>query len=155
MNWKFWKKDSSPEFHIETQEVSIPALARWYLYDTEVARPNDIATRLGMVPASPEGETAEVEASNHRQNQVLPYSAFINAMSSINANAMVAINSAMLDAPEDLNPEELEKVEQIMKSLYETISFLAIYSSFAAALELGIITNPGVVESNPTDGSEH
>lgn len=156
MNWKFWRKEPQSIFQVETHNVSMPSLARWYLYDTEVANPNTVATEMGLVPTSPEGETAEVDASQLRRSRVEPYAAFIGAIADINANAMVALNRSTLESMSDVTDEEFERVEQIMLDLYGSISFLALMSGFSAALELGIIKNPGVVLSKEiTDGGSN
>lgn len=152
MNWKFWKRrEETVKYRVETQEVSLPSLARWYLYDTEVVSPNKIAQKLGLLPTSAEGEAAEEEASELRKFRVFPYGAFISAMADINARVMVAVNDGL--AP-DMSPDDREKLEEVLRELYSNISFMAIYSAFAAALEIGIIANPGVVDSNPVGGND-
>lgn len=147
MSWKFWKKDE-PKFVVESQAISMASLSRWYLYDTEVAHPNEMAKLMGLMPTSEEGEESEIQQSIHRQENMEPYHTFITAMSEINANAMVASN--MLHLPFDsaeIDSSLKDELVEKMHDLYSSASFLALYAGLSAALELGILVNPGVLSS--------
>lgn len=150
MNWKFW--DRKPKYEVEVKEVSLPTLIRWYLYDTDVVSPNDLAVKLGLVPTSPDVESKEQDASKIRTERVEPYMTFLQAMADLNASVMVAINK---DVAREHNPDLTDKdallLETTMRSLYGAISFAAIYSSFSAALELGVIENPGTLSTSGRD----
>ena len=144
MNWKFWK--TKPKYEVEIKEVSVPTLARWYVYDTEVSSPNSISAAFGMIPVSEEGELTEILASEQRQARVDPYLSFIKVMSSINASALVALNRDVAKTM-DIPSEDLEVLEDAIHNMYGSISFAAVYSAFSAALELGILSNPGTVST--------
>lgn len=147
MNWKFWKKKKQEEYLLDifSKEVNMPTLARWYLYDTEIAYPNKVASLMGMIPISDEGEAQEVSASSIRTDRVEPFLAFINTMAEINAMTMSAAQSRVLgESNTELDDEELAEAQAVIEDMYVKIGFLAIYSAFCAALELGILENPGV-----------
>lgn len=147
MNWKFWKRKKDEEFFVDmfSKEVNMPTLARWYLYDTEIAQPNKVASLMGLVPISEEGEAQEINASTIRTDRVEPFMAFINTMAEVNAISMTAAQGRVLkDSDTDLSDEELSEAQAVIEDMYVKIGFLAIYSAFSAGLELGIIENPGV-----------
>lgn len=146
MNWKFWKKKKSDEYLIDvfTKQVNMPTLARWYLYDTEVAYPNKVASLMGLVPISEEGEDHEIDASEIRTERVEPFLAFINTMAEVNAISMTAAQSRAIRENSDLPEEELEEAEAVIEDMYVKVGFLAIYAAFCAGLELGLIENPGI-----------
>lgn len=147
MNWKFWKRNKEEDKYlidIFSKEVNMPTLARWYLYDTEVAYPNKVASIMGLVPISEEGEAQEVNASTIRVERVEPFLAFINTMAEVNAISMTAAQSRVIKENSELSEEEIDEAQAIIEDMYVKIGFLAIYSAFSAGLELGIIENPGV-----------
>lgn len=147
MNWKFWKRRKKEKFLFEvfSKEVNMPTLARWYLYDTEIAYPNKVASLMGLVPISEEGEAQEVNASSMRTERVEPFLAFINTMAEVNAVSMTAAQNRVLqESNTDLSEEEISEAQAVIEDMYVKIGFLAIYSAFSAGLELGIIENPGV-----------
>ena len=146
MNWKFWKR--KPTLNEEyVAQVNMPTLARWYLYDTEVAYPNKVASLMGLVPISDEGEVYEVQASSIRTDRVMPFLAFINTMAEVNAVSMTAAQSRVIQDNTELSPEELTEAQAVIEDMYVKIGFLAIYAAFSAGLELGIIENPGIYSS--------
>lgn len=145
MNWKFWKKKETTLEDVFSREVNMPTLARWYLYDTEIAYPNKVASLMGLVPISEEGEAQEINASDLRTDRVEPFLAFINTMAEINAISMTAAQGRVLsESNTELSEEEIAEAQTVIEDMYVKIGFLAIYSAFCAGMELGIIENPGV-----------
>lgn len=156
MNWKFWKRKKEDEFLLDvfSKEVNMPTLARWYLYDTEVAYPNKVASLMGLVPISDEGEAQEINASAIRTDRVEPFIAFINTMAEVNAITMTAAQSRLIENNTEVSKEELDEAQAIIEDLYVKIGFLAIYSAFSAGLELGIIENPGIYSTMETTNEQ-
>jgi len=144
MSWKFWKKDSPVEFVIESASVPASTLFRWFLYDTGVGSPNKFATAAGFTPISEEGEDLEKQDSRERLERVIPFKDYLNMMANITgevfAESMLkAISKSGL--VEDTTDMEDEKDALI--DICTTVAMAALVPSFSAALELGIIVNPG------------
>lgn len=149
MDWKFWEREEEPDdngiyYETYTRDVSMPTLARWYLYDTGIDNPNEAAISLGLMPTNEDGEEHELEQSAERCIRVQPYLAFIKTIAQINAVAMTDYHEkAMFDSVKGLPEEEKETAISMMQDLYGQITYVGIYSAFAAGLELGLIVNPG------------
>ena len=137
MNWRPWrKKDYEPITYIKT--VSMPTLARWYLYDTETRDPNQLAAAIGLTQVSEEGEDTERKASDLRSEKVEPYVSFFKSMAEINAVTLT-------EAQRIKDPSLDEDTVNVMHTLFAMSSYLAIYAAFSAAFELGLIDNPGAI----------
>lgn len=148
MDWRFWEREEEEddEFGYETytRDVSMPTLARWYLYDTGIENPNQVAISLGLFPTNEDGEEQELLQSAERCMQVQPYLAFIKTIAQINAVAMADHHeTAMFENLKQLPEEERETAIGMMQDLYGQITYIGIYSALAAGLELGLIVNPG------------
>lgn len=149
MNWKFWKKDktTSVEVFIDSKEIPSSTLFRWFLYDSGVDVPNKIASAAGYTPVSDEGDELERRESRERLRRVRPFESFIDMLSSITGQVLAETLDNLLDDSEssfnDLTEEQQETQKQIMTILYTKVAEVALIPAFAAALELGLVVNPG------------
>ena len=150
MKWKFWGK-TEPAKKVDYTAVSVATIARWYLYDTEVSSPETVAKAFGLLPASSEGETTELMASEIRRERVDPYLDFITLMSEINAKATMEVSKNIFLSESDMQDAEKEEIVDMLSDVYSSLSYAALYAAFSAALEIGIIKNPGLVGSTMKD----
>lgn len=142
MNWKFWEKPI--EMYQEVTDVPTSTLFRWFLYDLQVDTPNKFATAAGFTPISEEGEEMEKKESLVRLERVLPYMDFISLMSTINGEVLAETLANVLRKYNLLDDTiKLEEEKDIMADLYTQVSASVLIPAFSAALQLGIIVNPG------------
>jgi len=144
VNWKFWQSEAEPEFIIETQDVPTSTLLRWFLYDCAVPNPNKHAKLLGFNPISAEGEEMEIRESRARLKKVEPFVDFIALMADINGQVLAESFSDLLKSVgiEELEIDE-EEGHEALAELYTSIAISCLVPAFAAALQLGILVNPG------------
>ena len=141
MNWKFWKRDEPLfEFVIDSKEIPTSTLFRWFCYDSGVEVPNKIAEAVGFNPISSEGEEMELKESIIRLRRVEPYKDFIDMMSTIAGEVMTKSMKEIMNNDEMLSEED----QEIMSDVYTKLATLALVPAFSAALELGLVTNPGM-----------
>jgi hypothetical protein len=43
VNWKFWNRNTEPEYVIESSDIPATTLYRWFLYDSGIDDPNKYA----------------------------------------------------------------------------------------------------------------
>lgn len=142
MNWKFWNKE--PEMELEITDVPTSTLFRWFLYDTKIPTPNKFAEAAGFVPISAEGEEMERRESDERLLNVVPYMDFIELMANINGEVLSETFASVLRRYNLLGPEmSIEDEKDVMCELYTQISASALIPAISAALQLGILVNPG------------
>ncbi len=142
MNWKFWEKPI--ETYQEITDVPTSTLFRWFLYDLQVDKPNQFATAAGFTPISKEGEEMEQKESLVRLERVLPYMDFISLMSTINGEVLAETLTHVLRKYNLIDDTvKLEEEKEIMAELYTQVSASVLIPAFSAALQLGIIINPG------------
>ncbi len=142
MSWKFWKKPI--ETYQEITDVPTSTLFRWFLYDLQVDKPNQFATAAGFTPISKEGEEMEQKESLVRLERVLPYMDFISLMSTINGEVLAETLTHVLRKYNLIDDTvKLEEEKEIMAELYTQVSASVLIPAFSAALQLGIIINPG------------
>jgi hypothetical protein len=138
MNWKFWEASKPNKPELFTKIIGMPTLARWYIYDTGANDPNKLAAEVGLTPVSEEGEATEESASDARSSRVEPYIGFIQSMSEISATTLTG--GFRLS-----NPDADEEGLDAMHDVFATSAYLSTYAAFSAALELGLIVNPGTL----------
>jgi hypothetical protein len=142
VSWKFWKKPI--ETYQEITDVPTSTLFRWFLYDLQVDKPNQFATAAGFTPISKEGEEMEQKESLVRLERVLPYMDFISLMSTINGEVLAETLTHVLRKYNLIDDTvKLEEEKEIMAELYTQVSASVLIPAFSAALQLGIIINPG------------
>lgn len=148
MNWKFWESpNKEPKFYIDTNEVPTSTLLRWFLYDSGSKDPNKRAKALGFTPISEEGEEMEKRESRERLEKLNPYIGFISMISDISGQVtaeMFAENAFKLglNAPDDLDEDE---VKEHLSDLFTSFAVTCLVPAFSAAIQLGILVNPGTV----------
>jgi hypothetical protein len=114
------------------------------LYDLQVDKPNQFATAAGFTPISKEGEEMEQKESLVRLERVLPYMDFISLMSTINGEVLAETLTHVLRKYNLIDDTvKLEEEKEIMAELYTQVSASVLIPAFSAALQLGIIINPG------------
>jgi hypothetical protein len=143
MTWKFWKR-SKKETVNNTLEIPLTALARWYFYDAGLEEPNVLSESVGMVPVSEEGNALEEEASDIRLSRVIPLVPFIETISDINAQSIANLQFDHYIASGQAEAGDLEKERIHIEDMYRQVSYSALLSAFASALELGIISTTAV-----------
>lgn len=119
---------------MDTHDLPVSTLIRWFLYDTDLAEPNDLAVILGLNPVSDEGEAKEMEDSDNRLFAVADIFPYLDAIAEIAANVVVATQL------EEAGEEHAEDAPlHIMIPLYKLIAQAALVSGFSSAVELGLV----------------
>lgn len=140
-------KHRKAQLTLQKNVVPMTTLTRWYLYDTDLENPNQVAVRFGMSPVSEEGDEKEVEDSDKRLTNILSLYPYIGAIADINAKAVAS--AQLLKLQESGDGIEENSSEFIIQELYRMIGHAAITSAFSTAIELGI------VRLNDKKGSSH
>jgi hypothetical protein len=140
MHWKFWQR--KPRYHIENTitEVPLPVLARWYFYDAGLEEPNKIASLVGMVPVSEEGEKQEESESDARLISVMPLIPFLETIADINARSITALQFDHYVKDQGMDESQLNHEKEHIEDMYVQVGYSALLSAFASGLELGIIS---------------
>jgi hypothetical protein len=141
---KWFKKKKDIEYEIISKDIPLTHLMRWFLYDTGLIDPNEIVNRLNLTPVSDEGDIKEEEDSDIRMANIAELIPFLELMSDITADAIVAIQ--IQDIEESLGPDAEQIVHEmtVMSSLYKVVGLSALVSAFSAAAELGMISTDAV-----------
>lgn len=140
MRW--FRKKKKPQTYIT--EIPMSTLARWYFYDAALDDPNKMASLVGMVPVSDEGDEMEEKASDERIRKILPLLPYIETMSEINARSFVTLQFDHYYGTQQLDPTQITDEKEHVEELYRQVSYSALLSAFASALELGIISSDTV-----------
>lgn len=141
MNWKFWDRNTEPEYVIESSDIPATTLYRWFLYDSGIDDPNKYAISAGFTPVSAEGDEMERKESLERLLKVMPYKPFVDMMAAINGQVLSDTLTSKLK--EEGVISDLEGDMDLMHEIYTRVSAAVLIPAFAAALELGILVNPG------------
>lgn len=144
MAWKFWKKNDEEDHEKVITEIPLPVLARWYFYDAGLEEPNKIASLLGMMPVSAEGEEQEEMESDARLLSVLPLIPFLETIADINARAITELQFEHFTKAQEIDPDQLEHEKVHIEEMYCQVGYSALLSAFASGLELGIISTDTV-----------
>jgi hypothetical protein len=154
MNWKFWERNTEPEYFFESADIPATTLYRWFLYDSNIANPNRYAVTAGFIPVSAEGDEMERKESTDRLLQVVPYKAVIDMMASMNGQVLAETLTTTLREDGVLGDHSsFAEDMELMIDIYTRVSTAVLIPAFAAALELGILVNPGSFVSG--DFHEH
>lgn len=141
MNWKFWNRNTEPEYVIESSDIPATTLYRWFLYDSGIDDPNKYAISAGFTPVSAEGDEMERKESLERLLKVMPYKPFVDMMAAINGQVLADTLTSKLK--EEGVISDLEGDMDLMHEIYTRVSAAVLIPAIAAALELGILVNPG------------
>ena len=144
MNWKFWDRNSESEYVIESSEIPATTIFRWFLYDSGIDDPNKYAVSSGFTPVSAEGDEMERKESLQRLLQVIPYKPFVDMMAAINGQVLAETLTETLKEDGIINDDSsLAEDMELMAEIYTRVSAAVLIPALAAALELGILVNPG------------
>lgn len=141
MKWRRKKRNKEENF---ITEIPMTTLARWYFYDAGLDEPNKMASVVGMIPDSVEGSEMEEEASDQRIARVIPLIPYIETMTEINARSFAELQFDHYFETHQLDPAKLTDEKEVVEELYRQVSYSALLSAFAGALELGIISTDTV-----------
>jgi hypothetical protein len=125
-----------PKYEVVSTEVPMSTILRWYLYDTGLDDANKLAEFVGLNKVSAEGDAKEQEDSDIRVSRIMELMPYIDALSDISADTMVALHRSNGKGA-DLTPEETAS----SKIIYKAVSM----SSLIGALSIGI--NIGILDS--------
>lgn len=141
----FWKKKQHPyKANRLVTEVSLPTLARWYAYDAGLEEPNNIATALGMLPTSEDGERLEEEGSDKRIERIAPLFPLMESIADINAQAIATLQLDSYMDSASLNPEDLEHERIHIEEMYRQIGLSALIAGISAGIELGVLESNAI-----------
>lgn len=149
---KWFKKRKGLDFEIISKDVPITSLMRWFLYDTGLIEPNEIASRLNLTPVSEEGDIKEEEDSNNRIEAISDLLPFIELMAQITADVVTAIQ--VKDIENSLEEQESQIAHEltVMRQMYKVVALSALLSTFSAAVELDIISTDAIENMRMEEG---
>lgn len=151
MSWfsKFFKKDDD-DFDIEFISNEFPAstLLRWFIYDVGVGDENALAEYLGLTRVSEEGNTKEQEDSDNRLVEIKEILPYIDYISTVSSDVIVAAQLKILkESPDRHSPElqkELEDDLQIMREIYRSVAATTLLGAISIGVRLGVLEQGGV-----------
>lgn len=150
---KWFKRKKEPEYEIVSKDVPLTHLMRWFLYDTGLIDPNEIATRLNLTPVSDEGNVKEEEDSDYRMDAIADLIPFIEIMAEITADAITAIQVKDIEESLEDDASQVTHEMTIMRQMYKVVALSSLISSFSAAVELGILSKDSVENMRLEDGN--
>lgn len=150
---KWFKKRREPEYEIVSKDIPLTHLMRWFLYDTGLIDPNEIATRLNLTPVSDEGNVKEEEDSDYRMDAIADLLPFIEIMAEITADAITAIQVKDIEESLEDDASQVTHEMTIMRQMYKVVALSSLISSFSAAVELGILSKDSVENMRLEDGN--
>ena len=133
-----------------TKAVPVTTLARWYIYDMDAKNTNKLAIELDLTPVSEEGDEKERQDSAVRVDRISSLVAFFATMSEINAKAIMQVQKSELPPQVQAAFKQHEHELEHLLHFYTSMSYAAIFSSFASAAELGLIDVSGRFTSTET-----
>jgi hypothetical protein len=147
-----FRRKKKDEFEVDTQEVPLSTVYRWYLYDTElVENVNDLAEMVGLSRISEEGESKEEEDSKARVTAIAPLFPFLEAIADVSAKSLVALHLAeVLNSEDELDDHDLEHQGDAMMAVYKAVALSTLMGAFSISLHLGMIET-NTVGSNVLD----
>ena len=150
---KWFKKRREPEYEIVSKDIPLTHLMRWFLYDTGLIDPNEIANRLNLTPVSDEGNVKEEEDSDYRMDAIADLIPFIEIMAEITADAITAIQVKDIEESLEDDASQVTHEMTIMRQMYKVVALSSLISSFSAAVELGILSKDSVENMRLEDGN--
>lgn len=150
---KWFKRKKEPQYELISKDIPLTHLMRWFLYDTGLVDPNEIASRLNMTPVSDEGDIKEEEDSDARMDAIVELIPFIEIMAEITADAITAIQVKDIEESLEDGAAQITHEITVMKQMYKVVSLSALVSTFAAAVELGIVSTDSVENMRLEDGN--
>jgi hypothetical protein len=128
-----WFRRKKQEVGIETAEVPMTTLFRWFLYDTGLDDANKLAELVGLNRVSEEGNAKEQEESDLRLSRLYSLMSYIDAISDMTADTFVALQNGK--DPEALSEEETES----SRIIYKAVGMSTLIGALSIGLDLGIL----------------
>lgn len=142
MKWFKRKKNAPTEIEFLRKELPLSTLLRWYIYDSGLGEPNDLATLLGLNPVSDEGEEMENADSDMRMKRIEFIMPFLHTIAEMGADVIVSLQVDEIRKENPDNTEEVDKEENLMRLMYKMVGMSALVGAFSSAMEIGLIA-PG------------
>lgn len=142
MSWFKRLFNREPEMEIVSSEIPMSTILRWYLYDTGLADPNELAEYLGLNNVSDEGNDKEIEDSKVRLARISPILPYIDTLSTISAETFASLHS--LNADDDDKDEEFEMRQKI---IFKAIAMSTLIGAMSIGVDIGMIEH-GVVSAD-------
>jgi len=101
---------------------------RWFLYDTGLIDPNEIATRLNLTPVSDEGNVKEEEDSDYRMEAIADLLPFIELMAEITSDAFTAIQVKDIEESLEDDASQVTHEMTIMRQMYKVVALSSLIS---------------------------
>jgi hypothetical protein len=143
INWIKRLFNKEPEFEIVRNDIPMSTVLRWYLYDTGIENPNEIAELVGLTPVSDEGDAKEREDSNNRIEDIMFLMPFIETIASISADVIssIHIKNYIKNNPDEIVDEDVEAIGLV----YKAVAMSNIVGTLAIANHLDLIHLGGVM----------
>jgi hypothetical protein len=143
INWIKRLFNREPEFEIVRNDIPMSTVLRWYLYDTGIENPNEIAELVGLNPVSDEGDAKEREDSNNRIEDIMPLMPFIETIASISADVIssIHIKNYIKSNPDEIVDEDVAAIGLV----YKAVAMSNIVGTLAIANHLDLIHLGGVM----------
>jgi hypothetical protein len=144
MKW-FKRLFGRPEPEIIRMDIPLTTVSRWYLYDTGLAidNANQIAEAIGLTPVSEEGDLKEKQDSAIRLSEVDYLIPFLDHLSDISADTLIAIQKQEMETSDEVDSKELI----MLRTIYKAVSFSSLIGTFSIAVDLGLVDSANVVTS--------
>lgn len=162
-NWFKKKKEEEPLFDIEglpeTEFLAGTTLMRWYLYDLDVANPEELANRLALPAISEEGSEKEKQDSDIRMDKVEDYEPFIKMMSEISGSVINKIQDEYFENHlkeqfPDVTDEEITSLRAVRAEnaeFFDQIGFAAALFTLSVGFHVGLFTPGPVLQTKEQD----
>jgi hypothetical protein len=149
INWikHLFHREQHYETVVNRKEVMVTTLLRWFLYDTDLADPNEIAVAVGLTPVSAEGETKELEDSKNRYESIEYLIPFLEAFSDLSANVVTTIQIQELMKATNRDANDIEHEIELMSQMYKVLSMATLVAGLGAAFDIGLITQGKVFQT--------
>lgn len=128
-----WFRKKKHEIGIETSEIPMTTLFRWFLYDTGLDDANKLAELVGLNRVSEEGDAKEQEDSDLRLSRLYSLMSYIDAISDMTADTFVAMQEGK--DPDGLTDEETEA----SRIIYKAVGMSTLIGALSIGLDLGIL----------------
>jgi hypothetical protein len=144
MNW-FKKLFGRSEPEIIRMDIPLTTVSRWYLYDTGLAvdNANQLAAAIGLTPVSEEGDVKEKQDSAIRLARVDYLIPFLDHLSDVSADTLIAIQKEEMEIDEVVDSKELI----MLRTIYKAVSFSSLVGTFSIAVDIGLVDAANVVTS--------
>jgi hypothetical protein len=165
MSFRDWLNDRRSNDGVEGHEfiaqnesdaayLPMSTLLRWYLYDLEVEKPEEFATKyLDIPPISDEGMDMERKDSEERMGRVKEFESIAQAVAEINGYIINAIHEEGFEAAIKEHHPELteEELKDLRAAREESAAFLDQVGYASCLFMLSIGFNLGLIQPGPSE----